>query len=414
VVGFNPYAGQGGVEGLQLLEEALTRLPAGDSTLRVWLLARLGIDPYMLSLYFGGQIAWADQQERLVRERADEAVAMARRLGDRPTLAFALVMRGLRTLLHSEDERLADAGEIIGMTSETQNPDLLLQGVFIRHIALIDQGEFAGARAVEDDAKRILERVPIPYFVWRATVAKAGWALSEGRFDDAERWIDEADRIQPVSNVGTRQRVTLCRERGQVDQLLGLFERFGALEAAAPLSAPYMLVYLLDIGRLDKAREYFDGPGDEKFFSLIKHVQGLGYLADAVTTLHDVGRAGPVYERLLPHADRYVIGDAGDNVGLPVSYQLGRLAALLRRWDEAECHFADSLRLCEHWGFRLWVAWTRFAWADTLVKRGEPADRERSLELVNAALADAEQIGMKRLAEQALALKVQVQGILKA
>ncbi len=47
VAGFNPFPQQGGMDGLQLLEEALDRLPPDDSPLRVRLLARLGVDTYM-------------------------------------------------------------------------------------------------------------------------------------------------------------------------------------------------------------------------------------------------------------------------------------------------------------------------------------------------------------------------------
>jgi hypothetical protein len=49
-----------------------------------------------------------------------------------------------------------------------------------------------------------------------------------------------------------------------------------------------------------------------------------------------------------------------------------------------------------------------------LVRRGEAGDEERVLELIGHALDTAEELGMTRLAEQALALKVRVQGILKA
>jgi hypothetical protein len=49
-----------------------------------------------------------------------------------------------------------------------------------------------------------------------------------------------------------------------------------------------------------------------------------------------------------------------------------------------------------------------------LIRRGEEGDQERALELIGQALNTAEQLGMTRLTEQALALKVRVQGMLKA
>jgi hypothetical protein len=63
---------------------------------------------------------------------------------------------------------------------------------------------------------------------------------------------------------------------------------------------------------------------------------------------------------------------------------------------------------------RAFTARTRYDFADMLVKRDSPGDRERSLALLDQALSAAEEIGMTRLSEQALALKVRLQGILMA
>ncbi|HUG14992.1 MAG TPA: AAA family ATPase, partial [Thermomicrobiales bacterium] len=95
VVGFNPHPQQGGPEGIDLLEEALAHLPTGDSDLRVRLLARLGTDPYIQAAYHGTRPLTTELAEQL-RQRSDEAVAMARRLGNPAALGYALAMRGLR------------------------------------------------------------------------------------------------------------------------------------------------------------------------------------------------------------------------------------------------------------------------------------------------------------------------------
>jgi hypothetical protein len=49
-----------------------------------------------------------------------------------------------------------------------------------------------------------------------------------------------------------------------------------------------------------------------------------------------------------------------------------------------------------------------------LIRRGEEGDQERALELIGQAMDTTQELGMTRLAEQALALKVRVLGILKA
>lgn len=59
------------------------------------------------------------------------------------------------------------------------------------------------------------------------------------------------------------------------------------------------------------------------------------------------------------------------------------------------------------------IARTHYDYANMLVKRGELGDQERALDLVGQALGTAEELGMTRLAEQALALKTRVQAALE-
>jgi tetratricopeptide (TPR) repeat protein len=106
-------------------------------------------------------------------------------------------------------------------------------------------------------------------------------------------------------------------------------------------------------------------------------------------------------------------GSSGDCHG-SASHYLGLLATTLGRWSDAERHFEDALELNTRLQAPPFVARTRCAYAEMLVRREELGDRERALELVDQTLETAEELGMTRLAEQALALKVEVQGILRA
>ncbi len=70
-------------------------------------------------------------------------------------------------------------------------------------------------------------------------------------------------------------------------------------------------------------------------------------------------------------------------------------------------------------GARPWVAWTQHYYADMLLRREEEGDswtgsgqyREKALKLLGQALDTAQELGMKRLVEKTLALKLQAQGI---
>jgi hypothetical protein len=135
-------------------------------------------------------------------------------------------------------------------------------------------------------------------------------------------------------------------------------------------------------------------------------------LAEAVWLLDEAAHAPVLYARLQPYPDLNIRISGG--ITGAGSYYLGLLATTLGNWDTAERHFTEALAMNERMGARPSLAHTRYAWADMLLRRGAPGDRERALELVDAALAEAEAMGMTWLAGRALALKVRLQGILQA
>jgi len=74
----------------------------------------------------------------------------------------------------------------------------------------------------------------------------------------------------------------------------------------------------------------------------------------------------------------------------------GMLAAVLESWDEAERPFTAALAMNGHIGARPWIVHTRRSYAEMLVDRDAPGDRERARELIAAGRAEAEQLGMAR------------------
>jgi class 3 adenylate cyclase len=62
-------------------------------------------------------------------------------------------------------------------------------------------------------------------------------------------------------------------------------------------------------------------------------------------------------------------------------------------------------------GARPGTAWTRYQYADMLLRRDADGDRTKSLSLLAGALDTAQELGMKLLTERALALKLKAQGI---
>jgi uncharacterized protein HemY len=79
-----------------------------------------------------------------------------------------------------------------------------------------------------------------------------------------------------------------------------------------------------------------------------------------------------------------------------VSRPLGILATLQERFEDAERHFEEALRMNDRMGARPWVAHTQEEQARMLVRRNGSGDRKRAEELLSSAQATYQELGMQR------------------
>jgi tetratricopeptide (TPR) repeat protein len=156
------------------------------------------------------------------------------------------------------------------------------------------------------------------------------------------------------------------------------------------------------------ADEFADLPRDDYY------ITNLALLAEVSAVIGETTWAAALFDQMVPYAGRNVTPGGGAMCYGSAAHFLGLLATTLGRWNDAERCFEDALDLNARLQAPPFVARTWYAYAAMLVRREEPGDREQALELVGRILETAEELGMTRLAEQALALKVEVQGILKA
>ena len=153
------HAGQWSVLGrvdearLALLEEALEALGDDDSPLRARLLARLALE-----LYYSG-----DPDRRLAL--SEQAVDLARRLGDPRTLATCLDARHY-ALWRPENvnERLEVAAELRRVAEETGDPELELEGAGWTVVDLLELGDVQGADIQIAAASKLAEALQRP--IW--------------------------------------------------------------------------------------------------------------------------------------------------------------------------------------------------------------------------------------------------------
>ena len=70
--------------------------------------------------------------------------------------------------------------------------------------------------------------------------------------------------------------------------------------------------------------------------------------------------------------------------------------------DRAVVHFEESLSICLQAGYRPQLAWTCCDYADTLLQRNEPGDREKAMTLLDESLAISSELGRRPLMERVL------------
>ena len=81
---------------------------------------------------------------------------------------------------------------------------------------------------------------------------------------------------------------------------------------------------------------------------------------------------------------------------------LGLLSHTLANYNKASDHFEDGLNFCRKAGCRPELAWTCCDYADTLLQRNEPGDREKAMSLLDESLAISSDLGMRPLIERVL------------
>jgi class 3 adenylate cyclase len=137
----------------------------------------------------------------------------------------------------------------------------------------------------------------------------------------------------------------------------------------------------------------------------------MALLGEVCAYLHDAERAAFLYDQLSPSAGYCIIVGACVDVYGSTHMLLGRLAAVLGRLDDAERHFEAALEQNVRMGSHRWTVWAQLRYAEMLLQRAAPGDREKALALLGRAIDIGGPVGLKAAVERALALKLELQGV---
>jgi DNA-binding CsgD family transcriptional regulator len=380
---------------LQLLEEAGEALEAGDSELRVRVLAALG-----------RALAFAGRPSECAVAR-DEAIAMARRLGDRQGLANVLSrsywLRGPTPFgdileLLAEGHALAEALGDIEIAAEA------LQWRIASFIAI---GDLQGARIELALLFDVAGRMRQPFALHVAEQYASAIALCDGRLREAEAAAErsrEWSRLlagRDPSSVYGIQMFGIRREQGRLAELAPAVRALAASERAESWR-PGLAALMAELGMVREAGAELDRIRAEGLDRLRPSLwlASLTYLADVCAIIGDAAMAELVYAELLPHSGSSVmIGHAVACYGAADRY-LGMLAAAFGDRDRAAAHFEAALARDRAAGAATWVAHTAHEYGRLLRAGGDPDDAGRAEELLAEAAELARRIGMRGLLER--------------
>ena len=390
-----------------LLEEALASLPQEDSAIRARVLGRLAIELY-----------WSSTRERRIAI-SQQAVEMARRLGDPATLAYTLhaTLVALRGPEHPQD-RLATAAEIIRLAEAIGDKELVLCGYIGRVVALLELGDLP---AVDHDMAAYTQRAEElrqPLYMWVLTIWQAMRAELRGDFAEAERLAQQALAIgQRAQDADAMQSfiVQLFVIRGGRKSMHDMelpTKNFAAQYTSIPGWRSALALLYTSTEREADARREFEYFAANDFAVVPRHVYWmitLTNLAQVCVRLQDRPRAARLYQLLLPFAEQCVVIEPGLVCLGSVARFLGQLAMTLSRWDEAEAHFTAAVQRNTLLGARPVLAQTQRHYATMLLARQWPGDREKALALLHQALTVCQELQMDEQVQHVYVLLEQAQ-----
>jgi len=384
-------------ERVAALEAALRASEGHEDLVRARLLANLAVE-----------LMFVDRQRRW--ELSDEALAVARRLGDRPTLGRVLLSRVAAIWEPGAlAERRALVDELLALAVELGDPFVKVWAELFGFETAMELGEVSEADRMLAEAQRTALEVERA-LRWFAEFPRAGRALLGGRVEEADKLAREALEIGRATQSLNEFRITYGVQRFEIrieqdraDEIIPALVQ--AAESGNPESRVMLAQAYCAVGRLQDAREVFRPlmavlpdvlPDPNWIIAATRAAAVCGELGDEAA-------AARLYPLLAPYADR-IAGNGVIWIG-SVAHYLGVLATTLGHFDDAERHLAASEATHERLDARGWRARTRLARARLLLRRDDPGDANEARQLLGQVIDTARELGLANLERRTAELR---------
>jgi class 3 adenylate cyclase len=391
---------------VSVLEAALEAVGPGPSTERARLLATLSVE-----------VSY-DQDWRRRLAITDEALAIARALGDYDTLSYVLARRHNAIQIPDQlDERLANTAENVRITERLANPISRFWAAHYRMLDVLMAGRIDEVDSHLATVENLADSYGLPVMRYEAAIQRAWRELLAGRLETAEHYARSGFEIgtessQPDAVAVFAGQLFLVRfDQGRIDEIEELVaaaaDQFPEIAGLRGLLA----LARCETGKYEQVRPKLLEVAADGFASIPYDQLWLVTMtqwAMVAHHLHEPDAAAAAAGLLGPwHAQ---VAFTGAHVFGSVALPVALCESVTKRFDLAEEHFDEALAAHERLRAPIWSARTRLGWARMLQSRSGPGDLERAHELARSAQTTARELGCASIERDASTLLVPADG----
>jgi tetratricopeptide (TPR) repeat protein len=377
-----------------LLKEAQRSLSKSEVKLHVQLAARLALDA-----------VWSDSPDRC-EEISTSALNLAEGINDPATKAYALSARhGALWGPEQFDRRRHLIAEIGNLSNAASDAEITLMYRVLNITALLEGGEMDEVDHEIIKYTKLAQDLQLPHAQWYVSLFHAMRLLMMGSFEEAgiasQHFLELGDRVKD-RNAPQSFGAHLVLRRWEENTLEEVIPALKLLIADNQkiLAWKCVLVFCLSELKHTESQLVFEALAQDGFEKIPQNETwaiAMSMLSIAAINLCDCDRANQLYKLSLPGRAHFTIVGYGVMSFGSRARELGNLASLMGRFEEAEEHFELAVTQNRKTGAAPWVAHSQFDYAKMLARQRDPAHTGRIRELVADAQQAANTLGMVRL-----------------
>lgn len=398
--GFFSAVGVVDAEKVGALEAALGVVPADQTAERAVLLATLC-----------SELSYGPLQRRM--ELAAEAKHLARECGDAATMIDVLNLLQLPlNIPATHDERTRDSAQAVALAEDLGDPVRHFWAVHFDCNNAMQEGAFDRFRRHLGTMRSLSERLGQPMLAWVTTYHEATEKLLAGDTASAEDLVTRALELGTESSQPDAfafygaQLIVVRSQQGRVGELAALISE---VANENPEIAAYQAAVAgahLDAQQEDEASQVVMQAARTAFSNVAVDTAWLDAIvvyARVVVELRLAEPAAQLFDLLKPYHTQ--IPYQGLTLHEPVAVDLGALAWVLERYEDAESYFAEASSFIQEGRMGYADARLHLELGRMLARRGRSDDLDRARQLLQSARATGASKGytaVERRAEAAL------------